>query len=178
MAAADSDAIASGARFCYLLINLLPNQKINTFIGESGNPFESVRDHNDPRKRASKSTKSAAPHWKLEMIVGEFGDQPSAVTFASSWANSRGIRSRRKRGHALAKLHGKTRYDRQYSPPPPPPEEAQAQAPADRTPADRTPADRTPADRTPTKARAGALQRKRKWLSAAEAIALAPEVHE
>jgi hypothetical protein len=114
---ASAAGVASGARFCYLMINLLPNQKINTYIGESGHPFQSVIDHNEGRARASKSTKSAAPHWKLEMIVGEFADQPSAVTFANSWrANSRGIVSRRKRGHALAKLHGKTRYDRQHLP--------------------------------------------------------------
>ncbi len=91
--------------FCFMMVNFIPNQKINTFIAETPNPFEAVNLHNKGQAKSSKSTRSAKPNWKLNMIIGPFNNNTDkASKFASKWrSRSRGIISRRTRGKYLAK---------------------------------------------------------------------------
>ncbi len=90
--------------FCFMMVNFIPNQKINTYIAETQNPYQSVILHNKGNAKCSKSTKSAAPNWELNMIIGPFNYIEEAFDFAKDWkSNSRGIPSRRKRGQDLAR---------------------------------------------------------------------------
>ena len=90
--------------FSFMMVNFMANQKINTFIGECYDPFSKVVYHNEGRAGTSKTTRSAAPHWKLNMIIGEFRTEKEAQDFSKDWrVKSRGILSRRGRGKDLAR---------------------------------------------------------------------------
>lgn len=102
--------------WCYMMVNFMPDQKINTFIGESELPPLMVTRHNQRRVKGSKSTKSAAGSWILEMIIGPFPDIDKASQFGKNWrSNSRGIPSRRKRGRTLANQQRFITYDRKLN---------------------------------------------------------------
>ncbi len=89
--------------WCYLLINFKPYEKINTFIDESMYPDIMVNEHNKGKVKGTKSTKSAAGHWELDMIIGPFPNEEDAQKFTKQWKNnSRGIPSRQNRGIELS----------------------------------------------------------------------------
>ncbi len=101
-------------RFCYMMVNFKAEQKINTYIGEGKDPYEDVLLHNSGRAKDSKSTRSAAPNWELNMIIGPFKNSGDACKFVEPWrVNSRGILSRRKRGMELARLQNLTCWDKE-----------------------------------------------------------------
>jgi hypothetical protein len=102
--------------FCFMIVNFRPEQKINTWIEESLNPFISLKLHNNKGVILRKCTKSAAGSWELEMIIGPFYDWESATEFVSAWKlQSRGITSRRERGKQLAAEMGLTCWDQEVS---------------------------------------------------------------
>ena len=89
--------------FCYMMINLDQNQKTNTFIEVSRDPFATVNKHNNGGVRNSKTTQSGAPDWILSLIIGPFVKEEDATSLAEKWrGKSRGIRSRRNKGMTLA----------------------------------------------------------------------------
>lgn len=99
--------------FCYMMINLQPLQKTNTFIEVSCDPFKTVENHNNS---AIKSTQPAAPNWILDMIIGPFDQIQKASLFVKLWRDkSRGINSRRKRGIKLACDQKLTCWDRSFT---------------------------------------------------------------
>lgn len=101
-----------GGKWCYLLINFLPEQKINTHIGLSENPFIALHLHNKGKVKGSKRNKNALGKWILEMIIGPFTEEEGAK-FTDQWKKkSRGIESRRNRGEFLAKQLNLKCYDR------------------------------------------------------------------
>ena len=101
--------------FCFMMVNFIPNQKINTFIAETSNPFQMVNLHNKRQAKSSKTTKSAAPNWELNMIIGPFNNNiDNASKFALKWrSRSRGIISRRTRGKYLAKKQNLICWDKE-----------------------------------------------------------------
>ncbi len=101
--------------WCYMMVNFMPDQKINTFICESQHPNTTVDEHNHGNVKGSKSTKSAAGNWILDMIIGPFDTRQDSMEFAKTWRkNSRGIPSRKRRGRDLAKESNKTCWDRDF----------------------------------------------------------------
>jgi hypothetical protein len=96
--------------FCWIMITTLENQKLNTFIDKSKNPFISCESHNNKSSKCKK-TKSAAGSWNLKMIIGPF-NRLESIEFKKLWkAESRGIKSRLNRGIELAVSHEKICWD-------------------------------------------------------------------
>lgn len=92
----------------YMMVNFLHNQKINTWIDNSENPIDAVRKHNEKKINNAKSTKSAAPFWKLTLIIGPFFDDEERNELQKLWnTKSRGIIPRRNKGVELAKKNNK-----------------------------------------------------------------------
>ncbi len=111
VAGAPVSSLASN-NWCYLLNNFLPEQKINTHIGLSENPYISLHLHNEGKIKGSKRNKNALGNWILEMIIGPF-TQEQGIDFTDQWKKkSRGIESRRNRGETLACQFNLKCYDR------------------------------------------------------------------
>jgi hypothetical protein len=91
----------------------LENQKINTYIDKSKNPFVSCESHNNKLSKYKK-TRPAAGNWDLKMIVGPFSRSDS-ILFKNLWkSESRGIKSRLNRGIELAISHKKICWDSDF----------------------------------------------------------------
>jgi len=98
--------------FAYMIANYVASQKINTYIGKSRDPFIKLDMINQKKAKGAKSTRQAAGHWNLEMIVGPFLRKDESAQFRELWKQkSRGIPSRRQRGKDLAGNYNKICWD-------------------------------------------------------------------
>lgn len=96
--------------FSYLIINTdKMTNRVNTHIGKSTNPFIKVELHNAcATKTSKKRTKSAAPAWKLVMIIGPFNNHGELDIFSGAWKKTtRGILSRYREGYHYARTFKK-----------------------------------------------------------------------
>jgi hypothetical protein len=85
----------------------IPSTKMRrmfTHIGKSREPVRKVLRHNEGMVTSHKrSTRSSAPHWRLEEWVGPFATRRDARLFQTSWfRNTKGVKTRMERGIQLA----------------------------------------------------------------------------
>lgn len=96
--------------FVYLMACTIPSKKVRrmfTHIGKSREPLQKVLRHNEGKVNSHKrSTRSNAPHWRLEMWDGPFESRTQARAVQKLWSlNTKGIKPRIERGVALAQQH-------------------------------------------------------------------------
>jgi hypothetical protein len=115
---AESEAESNIQYYAYMMINtgnsLKKSQRIHTHIGVSKNPLVKVALHNAKATVSSKKqTQSAAPMWKLCMVIGPFLGKKAAHQFKRKWGkDTRGENSRSKNGKILAKEENIPVYSR------------------------------------------------------------------
>lgn len=67
-----------------LFVYLISSKQTNIYIGISKDPFSSVETHNrNGAPCGPKGTRSGAPHWRIELIVGPF--YRGAKQFKKEW---------------------------------------------------------------------------------------------
>ena len=96
--------------FVYLMACTIPSKKVRrmfTHIGKSREPLRKVLRHNEGKVNSHKrSTRSNAPHWRLEMWDGPFQSRTQARSVQKMWSlNTKGIKPRIERGVKLAEQH-------------------------------------------------------------------------
>lgn len=67
--------MAHGPRFLYLMSTVShKTSRIRNRIGDASNPFKRILEQNrvSGHKGGSKATRSGAPNWKLELVIGPF----------------------------------------------------------------------------------------------------------
>lgn len=91
---------------CYLLVHNLEGKKRNAYIGWSWDPVAATRELN-LGKLDDKEARSAAPHWRLDSIVGPFPTPSACLDACTEWTTgSRGVESKRTRAVEVAKRYG------------------------------------------------------------------------
>ena len=123
-----------GVYYAFLMSHSLKGKKKSTNVGVSKNPIFSVIAHNNQAyvNRAAnrtlskeafpviydKDTASAAPHWKLDQVVGTFISKREAIECCHQWVKkTRGTDSKRERGPKLARYYDTTLYSSQIKSP-------------------------------------------------------------
>jgi hypothetical protein len=96
--------------FVYLMACTIPSKRVRrmfTHIGKSREPIRKVLRHNEGRVNSHKrSTRSNAPHWRLEMWDGPFMSRTQARVVQKKWSlNTKGINPRIERGMKIARQH-------------------------------------------------------------------------
>lgn len=83
-----------------------------THIGMSREPIHKVVRHNEGRVNSGKrSTRTSAPHWRLEELIGPFDTRNQARRFQRRWfRNTKGVKLRLERGVELARVHNRVCY--------------------------------------------------------------------
>jgi hypothetical protein len=99
-----------GAYYAFLMSHDLKNKKKDTNIGFSKDPVYSLYLHNEQRI-VNKNTSSAAPHWKLDTVLGPFSTARRAELCCDEWVTkTRGKDSKQTKGFVLHKLFSVNLY--------------------------------------------------------------------
>jgi hypothetical protein len=119
-----------GVYYAFLMSHALKGKKKNTNVGASKNPIFSVIAHNNqafvnrPANRHlskaafpviyDKDTASAAPHWKLDRVIGPFIRKEEAIECCHGWVKkTRGTDSKHKRAPELTTHYATNLYSSQ-----------------------------------------------------------------
>ena len=117
-----------GTYYAFLMSHTVPGKKKDTNIGVSRNPIFSVIAHNNQARQNDdpnatvysfpiiydKDTASAAPHWRLNTVLGPFFTKHAAENCCHEWVKeTRGTVSKENKAPKLARAYGCNLYTSQ-----------------------------------------------------------------
>ncbi len=87
------------------------SSKTDSYVARTKNPVRDVYLHNE-KCTGDRNTCAAAPHWRLDLVLGPFVGVGEATHCGQAWVRgTRGKRPKRQKAHTLAKLYNKPLYD-------------------------------------------------------------------
>lgn len=110
------DKLYKGNQYTFLITHPLHGKKTSAHVGHSTNPALDVYLHNH-LKTNDRTTSAAAPHWRLDMVMGPFLSHEQATECSKEWVNNtRGMDSKRKRALLLSRMYGVPLYSASAKP--------------------------------------------------------------
>lgn len=92
--------------YAFLMIHPKMDLNLSSYVGYSTNPSNDVNLHNTLTSVDTSRTGCAAPHWRLDMILGPFDSSELAIECSHEWATGvRGIAAKRQKANFLKDMY-------------------------------------------------------------------------